>query len=409
MSDRPHILVVGGGQAGGQTLRRLLETPTQCQITFVSNERISPYERPPLSKGYLKGETTFDQLRIVSDEELADPRVTLRLGEELIRIAPSVNEAHFASGLSLGYDAVILALGARARPLPVPGAENCIELRDLKDSQKLRERLDGANHITIIGGGVIGLEVAATARLMGKEVTVLEAGQRVMGRILPGPVAGWLRGMHEERGVRILTETTICEIRKNGERFQADIRHSSGETETLNTDIVLSAIGVVPNVECLPEEFRGSTGGIRTDATGKVIGLENVYAIGDMAECFNGLYASHIRLETWRNADNQAASVAATVLGTPTEHTETPWMWSDQYEHNLQVVGLWQDGCDLIQRGALGTTGSTTFWLKHGVVAGAVMLNSGRERRFIEKMVANRTCSDPTQLADTSIALKSMV
>lgn len=408
MQNPQNILIIGGGQAGGQLLRRLVAQEDALRITLATAEDQPPYERPPLSKGFLKGEVDFDALRIVSADELADPRVTTHFGETLQSVDPEKKTATFASGLVLGYDKLVLALGARGRKLPIAGAEHCVELRDLDDSKILRAKLEDAAHITIIGGGVIGLEVAATARLLGKAVCILEAGPAVMGRILPPDVSHWLQSRHEAEGVRILTHAAIQKINAAEQGFTAEIRHADGSIETLRSDILLSAIGVVPNVEVLPASCRGLSGGISTDETGKVIGVDDIYAIGDMAECFNGLYGRPLRLETWRNADSHGEALAQTLRGTPQPHVETPWMWSDQYDVNLQAVGLWQEGCQIVQRGEIGAAGSTTFWLLDGRVMGGVLINNGKDRRFLEKMLVTGARPDPALLADPNTPMKSI-
>lgn len=408
MHNPQNILIVGGGQAGGQLLRRLIAQGDAPHITLATAEHQPPYERPPLSKGFLKGEVDFDALRIVSADELADPRLTTHYGETLQSVDPDKKTATFASGLVLGYDKLVLALGARGRKLPIAGAEYCIELRDLEDSKILREKLHSAAHVTIIGGGVIGLEVAATARLLGKEVCILEAGAAVMGRILPPVLSHWLQSRHEAEGARILTQSAVQQISAAQQGFAVEIRLPDGSLETLRSDIVLSAIGVVPNVEALPQSCIGPSGGITTDETGKVIGLDDIYAIGDMAECFNALYGRHLRLETWRNADSHGEALAHTLLGSPQPHVETPWMWSDQYDVNLQAVGLWQEGSTLVQRGDIGAAGSTTFWLSDGRVTGGVLINNGKDRRFLEKLLTTGASPDPALLADPNIPMKSI-
>jgi len=252
MSDIPKILLIGGGQAGGQALRRLTASEAQIVITFVTDEAHAPYERPPLSKAFLKGEVDYEQLRIVEPEVLNDPRVTTLLAETLTQIDPDAQTATFASGKVLNYDKLILALGARARPLPIEGAEHCMELRNLADSENLREKLKAAKRLTIIGGGVIGLEVAATARLMGCQVTVIEASSTVMGRILPPTVSAWLQQMHEDKGTQFLMGAALQKIEKTNSGMISYLTLANGTKEKLHSDLILSAIGVVPNVEALP-------------------------------------------------------------------------------------------------------------------------------------------------------------
>ena len=402
--DNKTVLIVGAGQAGGRAAQELAAQGFAGRIVMVGDEAHLPYERPPLSKAVLKGAAGEDSLYLHPAPDWRKEGLEVVLGDAVAGIDHAARVATLASGRRLAYDSLILATGGVARPLPLPGGEFCVSLRTLDDSRKLRAALERAGRIAVIGGGVIGMEVAATAASLGKSVCVIEAGTGVMARILPPPVSDWLAGLHRDAGVDLRTGAQVTGVRREGEGYVVE-----GPGLSVAADIVLSAVGMVPNSGLVPDEARGRTGGILTDALGRVPGLDGVYACGDVAESWNALYGDHIRLETWRNADRQPRAIARTICGQDTPHAETPWMWTDQFGRNIQVVGLWRDGAATVARGAVGTPGSSLYWLVDGAIAGGVLIDNGRDRRFLEKLVESRATPDLDKLADPAVPLKTLV
>ena len=401
--DRKTVLIVGAGQAGGRAAQHLKALGFDGRIVMAGDEPHLPYERPPLSKAVLKGAAGEESLYLNPDADWKKDGLDVRLEDAVVGIDYANSRAVFASGDELVFDDLILATGGVARTLPVAGGELCISLRTLDDSRRLRSALERVERVVIIGGGVIGMEVASTAASLGKTVCVIEAGPRVMARVLPPPVSDWLEALHRGAGIELRMGAQVTAIRPHQGGYMVE-----GPGLSVQADLVLSAVGMVPNSGLVPPEARGKTGGILTDALGRVPGLTNVYACGDVAESWNALYQDHIRLETWRNADKQARAVAQTVLGQETPHTETPWMWTDQLERNIQVVGLWRSGGDIVARGEVGARGSSLFWLEDGMVRGGVLIDNGRDRRFLEKMVENGAAPDRGALADPSVPLKTI-
>lgn len=402
--DNKTVLIVGAGQAGGRAAQQLATLGFAGRIVMAGDESHLPYERPPLSKAVLKGAAEEDSLYLNPDNDWRKDGLEVVLGDAVVGIDHAARVASFASGRSLAYGSLILATGGVARPLPLPGGEFCVSLRTLDDSRTLRAALERAQRIAIIGGGVIGMEVAATAASLGKSVCVIEAGIGVMTRILPPPVSDWLAALHRGAGVELRTGAQVTGIRREGDGYVVE-----GPGLSVPADIVLSAVGMMPNSGLVPAEARGRTGGILTDALGRVLGMDGVYACGDVAESWNALYGDHVRLETWRNADRQPRAIAQTICGQETPHVETPWMWTDQFERNIQVVGLWREGAETVARGMVGSPGSSLYWLVDGVIAGGVLIDNGRDRRFLEKLVESRAIPDRGALADPAVPLKSLV
>lgn len=407
MSADQTILIIGAGQAGGQLARQLLAGGHPGPVIIASAETHSPYERPPLSKAVLKGEGE-GALAILSAEEVTDPRLAFRGGDPVVALDATQKRARLTSGDEISYDACVFATGGDARPLTLPGGDLCQTLRTLDDSRRLRAQLTPDRRLVIIGGGVIGMEVAATAATLGCRVTVVEMGPRVMARILPPVLSDWLAGLHGQAGVEVLHGVRPASISKTPDGFEVDGTDADGAAFVLQADIVLSAIGIIPCAALLPQSFHGPSGGILTDACGRVPDLDGVFAAGDVAESWNPVYQRPLRLETWRNADRQARAIARTLCGTDTPHSETPWMWTDQLDRNIQVVGLWQEGAEVICRGQPGSPGSSVYWLRDGVLIGGALIDAGRERRFLEKLVETGARPDPRALADPAVPLKSL-
>lgn len=403
------LLVVGAGQAGGQLVRQLLAGAYGRPIVLAGDEPHLPYERPPLSKAVLKGEAGEDSLALCPPEEWEAADLVRISGDAVVALDLATRRARFASGRSLAFGPLVLATGGSARLPPIPGAEHCQVLRTLDDSRALRAGLATARSVVIVGGGVIGLEVAATAAALGKSVTVLEAGPRPMARVLPPEVSAWLAAAHAAAGTTILTGVQVGAVAPAADGgFTVQARDATGAPLVLSADLVLAATGMVPAAGLLPPEVRGPAGGVLADALSRVPGLTDVFAIGDVAETENALHGRPLRLETWRNADRQARALARTLCGTPTPHSETPWMWTDQLGHNIQTVGLWHPGARTIARGVTGSAGSIVFWLEDGIVTGGVLVDAGRDRRFLEKLVETRAAPDPAALADPAVPLRTL-
>ncbi|WP_412506329.1 NAD(P)/FAD-dependent oxidoreductase [Roseovarius sp. SYSU LYC5161] len=397
------ILIVGGGQAGARTLRALIDKGVTSPVILAGEEPHAPYDRPPLSKDLLKAFDPENADPLCPDEVLDAPNVALKLGDPVAAIDYDTRIATTVSGETIVFGALVLATGGRSRSLPIPGSDLCIGLRNMDDCARLSRAFDTAKQVTVIGGGVIGLEVAAAARERDIAVTVLEAGPRIMARILPPTASDWLARRHGANGTEIRTGISIQSVEPVGAGY---LVHT--DQGVLEADVVLAAVGMTPNTELAPQDAIGPTGGILTDASGRVPGHPDVYAAGDVAESFNAHFDAHVRLETWRNADRQPQSIAATIAGTPSEHTEVPWMWTDQLGHNVQVVGQWSEASEEVARGVPGEKGSSLFWTEGGVLTGGVLFDNGRDRRFLEALVQNKANVPHESLADPEVRLKKL-
>lgn len=398
------ILVVGAGHAGGRLAHHLHAMGHEGEVILAGAEPHAPYERPPLSKELLTGAMAPTDLALKPAAQWHDDGVALRLDDPVEEIDLNAQLALTRSGARLGFDVLVMATGSRNTPLPAPHATEVPNLRGLDDSLALRAKLVPGARLAIVGGGVIGLEVAAAACALGVEVRVFEAGPRVMARILSPAASDWLALVHRAAGVRLDTGTTLTAIEADGGAWR--LTTPAGR---IGADAVLVAIGARPDTALLPQAPRGPAGGFLCDAGCRIAGLEGIaFAIGDVAEAWNPLYGRPVRLETWRNAETQAKLVAATLCGAPAPLPELPWMWTDQHGHNLQVLGLWDPRFRTVSRGTPGERGAVEFWLDDGVMRGAVLFDAGRERRHIEALIRARARPAPDALADPGARLKDM-
>lgn len=402
-----HILIIGAGQAGGQLARSLLapELGFQGSVTLVGEESHLPYERPPLSKAALKDVAGEEEVFTLPPETFDHPQVTLIRGDRVTALDVVSHEAQLASGRRISFGKAVLATGGQPASLPIPGADLCVGLRTLDDARALRHRLRPGVRLVLLGGGVIGMEVAATAREKGADVTVIEAGPRIMARCLPPSGSAWLEAGHAEAGTQLRKETCANRIEKTGAGFRVHLADGTA----LDADLVLAATGIRPATALTPAHTTGDSGGILTDAFGTVQGIPDLYALGDVAECHNGHLGRPQRLETWRNADRHAKALAQTLAGTPTPHVEIPWMWTDQLGHNIQVFGLYSPDAVEVLRGPIGARGSAVLWLQDGILAGGMLIDNRRDRRPLEQLVEARLTLPPDLLADPSISLKSLL
>ena len=395
------------GQAGGQLAKALSdpESGFGAEVVLVGDEPHLPYERPGLSKSGLRDGSCEPEIFTVPADVYARPNLTHISNDAVVHVDPDRSIATLASGKEIAFSRAVFATGGRPLRLPVEGAEHCLDLRTLDDSRRLRAALKPGAHLIVIGGGVIGMEVAATARDIGAHVTVIEAGARIMGRILSPAMSRWLEARHHDAGTRVLTGRSAERVVPADGGYAVTLSDGTG----LDADLVLSAIGIAPNTSLAPKDAIGASGGLVTDAYGQLPNYPNLFAIGDVAECENAHLGRSTRLETWRNADNHARTLARTLAGDPVPHVEIPWMWSDQLGHNIQVVGLYDPALTEVQRGRPCAKGAAAFWLKDGILTGGVLIDNGRERRFLEKLVAAHARLSPADLADDSIPLKSLL
>jgi len=337
MSDDTQI-IIGTGHAGVQLAASLRELGFEGRIVLIGEEPDLPYQRPPLSKGYLTGAVTAEGLLLRGAKFYEDRDIELLLGEPVTAIDRAAKEIELASGRRLAYDHLTLALGVRNRALPVPGSEleGVFGVRSIADSNRLKERMEAAKDIVVIGGGFIGLELAGGAAKLGKKVTVIELAPRVMARSVTPSLSTFFENAHRQRGVEVLTSTEVARLTGEGDNVTG-VELKGGRH--IPADIVLFGIGVHVNSELAEAAGLEVKDGIVVDEYLSTSD-PSISAIGDCANHPNVQAGASMRLESVQNAVDQARCVAARVTGNPVRYTDVPWFWSDQADLKLQMVGL---------------------------------------------------------------------
>ena len=369
------VVIVGGGQGGYQAAASLRAEGYQEPITIFGEEPHLPYQRPPLSKGMLLGKQEERHAILRPAEFYQTQRIELVTGKrvESLDSLPA-------------HDWVILATGARNRELNVPGV---LYLRTLQETVAVRRGLQEANEIAVIGGGFIGLEVAAAARALGKEVTVYEAGPRLMGRVIAPLLSDYFREQHEARGVRVVLNAKV-------------------DLKSLQADLIVCGIGVIPNDELAREAGLAVGNGIAVNEFLETSN-PNIFAIGDCAEYPNPYAGARVRLESVQNAVDQALAVAKTITGKRAPYDAAPWFWSDQFDIKLQMAGVALSFDQTVLRGDPASGKFSVFYYDQGTLKAVNSINRAAEHLTSRKLIASRAHVAPEQAADESFDLKSAI
>jgi 3-phenylpropionate/trans-cinnamate dioxygenase ferredoxin reductase subunit len=355
-------VIVGAGQAGVQVAAELRAAGYAPPITLVGAETALPYHRPPLSKAYLTGEKSLDALQMRGAAFYVEQHITLMQGVAAAAIDAGARRVILEDGSALAYDHLVLATGASPRPLTCPGhdLEGVLALRGLADADALKTRLTSARSLVVVGGGFIGLEAAASARKLGKDVALLEMQDRLMARAVGPDLSRHFAETHAAHGVSLHFGEGAAEIIGQGGRVVA-VRTTAGRE--LPADIVLAGIGVNPNIELARAAGLATGNGIVVD-TGQRTSEPSILALGDVCAFPEPRGHGHIRLESVQNAVDQAKIVAASILGRPARYEAVPWFWSDQYDLKLQMVGLSHGHDAAEERGSRAENRFSIFYFK---------------------------------------------
>ncbi|QBK32437.1 ferredoxin reductase [Roseitalea porphyridii] len=389
------FVIIGAGECGVRAALALRETSFAGRIRLFGEERHAPYERPPLSKTFPP-----EHKPITPPETFSDAGIELMLGARAVAFDPTEKLVRFDDANVVRYDRLLLAIGARART--PPGFESALTLRTLDDASRIANAIVPGARLGIVGGGVLGMELAATARGLGAEVTVYEAGAVLMGRAVPEPIAALLEARHIEAGVKIVKNADVT-----GASVQ-EIRTGDGAVQTF--DMVVCAIGAVPITDLAEAAGLDVGNGIVVDAHFRT-SVRNVFAAGDC--CVFPWRGAMVRLESWRAAQNQGTQAARAMLGDLRPYDSVPWFWSDQYELGLQVAGLCRTNLPYTRR-PTGASGVLLFqYDEHGALISVSGVGEGnsvaRDVKLGERLIEHDIRIDPAQLADPAISLKSFL
>ena len=402
MSER--IVIIGAGQSGAQAVATLRAEGYTGALTMIGDESHAPYQRPPLSKAYLMGTMERDRLFLKPDAFYRDAQCEMILGVGATRIDRATKTVHLADGRVLAYDKLLLATGSRVRKIRCPGADlrGIHYLRGIDDVDALRASFLPGKKLAIVGGGYIGLEVAAVAAKRGIDVTVFEAMDRLMARAVSAPISDFYDKVHRAAGVKVLLNTGV-------EAFEGDgaLAAIRAEGTSYPADVALVGIGIIPNIELAKEAGLGCDDGIVVNEKSDVTGDPAIFAAGDCTRHV-GREGTALRLECVQNAIDQAKHAALGMLGKPSTYREVPWFWSDQYDLKLQIAGLARPSDRLVVRGNPEARKFATFHLRDGAIAAVEAVNAAPEYLVGKKLIADGTKVAPDRLADTSIPMKTI-
>jgi 3-phenylpropionate/trans-cinnamate dioxygenase ferredoxin reductase subunit len=399
-------VIVGTGQAGFQTAASLRAEGFEESITLIGEEPQIPYQRPPLSKGFPLGTQDLESIELRPKNFYADHQINLLPGERVTALDRAARQVTLTSGNRVPYDELVLATGARNRLLPVKGADldGVLYLRSLDEAIALKERLKTAQEIVVIGGGFVGLELAAVASSLGKSVTVLEALPRLMSRVVAPIISDFYRELHSNKGVRVFCGAYVSEIAGTGSAVE-EVALSDGRR--FPADLVLVGIGVVPNSELARDAGLRISNGIAVNEHLQTDD-ENIFAIGDCAEHPCIFAGARIRLESVQNAADQAQCVAAAIAGRPAPYRALPWFWTDQFDIKLQMAGISHGHDRIATRGNPESRKLSVFYFRENQLVAIDSINRPLDHMIGRKLLAAAVPLTPDQAADETVDLKKL-
>ena len=405
------VVIIGAGQAGVQVAESLRAGGFAGTIDMVADEPHPPYHRPPLSKAWLAGEMEMAQLTMRSPEVLARKNINLRTGVTVMQINRAAKQLLLDDGSSLSFDHLVLATGASPRKLSMPGSDSkgVLALRTMADANAVAERLKHCIQnqlpVVVVGGGFIGLEVAATARKKGLAVTVLEAAPRLLGRVLAPVLSDWYAALHQGHGVQLILNARMQQIEADANHAVTGVRLE--DSKLIPAGLVVVGIGVAANDQLAREAGVQCDRGIVVDAHGRSSDSA-IFAAGDCA-ARTLADGTLIRLESVQNATEQGKSVAATILGQERPFTATPWFWSDQYDKKLQMAGLSMGATDWAVRGDMQSGSFSVYHLRDGKLLAVDSVNAAKDHLQARKLLDARVSPSATQISALDFDLTGLL
>lgn len=403
-----HYVIIGAGQAGRRTAESLRERDSQSRISLIGEEEHIPYDRPVLSKEGLIDEDSLQSAFVVDKNFYSDQNIHLLLGSPVVSVTPNEKKILLGNDDVIQYDKLIFATGSRVRKLITKGAENANihYVRTLNDSKQLSQAARGKSHVVIIGGGFIGLEVAATLTTHFKmDVTLLESGERILKRVMPSALSDYMHQLHQEKGINILLNSSLTQIHTHADNtYTLETNHGA-----IHTELIVAGIGVHPNQELAAAAGIHVNNGIVVDEHGRT-NIPDIYAAGDVTAHFNPFYQAHIRLESWQVAENQPVAIANHICGLSSEgFNDIPWLWSDQYTHNLQMLGDFCFASQLVIRQEAKSEHFALIGLNDQQQIKAVCaVNQGRDISMYRRLMQSNCSVAPALLTDSNTPLRSL-
>ncbi|MDC2964613.1 FAD-dependent oxidoreductase [Gammaproteobacteria bacterium] len=397
------VIIIGAGQAAAQTAASLRQEKFEGPITIFGEESELPYQRPPLSKDFLAGKIGVEKTLARPVEFYSSKNIAVNLNTKVLQIDPERKVVSTASSEKYTYDDLVIATGSRARELRIPGIEldGIHYLRSLKDVNSIKNQMKTAKKLCIVGGGYIGLEVAAVARDVGIEVTILEMESRILKRVTTEAMSQFYHALHSRRGVEI-----VCNAQVKSFEGAGSVSSVITEQKSFKSDLVIVGIGVLPNSELAEGSGIECENGILVNENCKT-SVKNIYAIGDCTNHPNPILKRRLRLESVPNAMEQARVAANNIVGGNKKYSTIPWFWSDQYDLKLQMLGFSSDGESSVTRGEVSEEKFAVFYLTDQKIVAVDAVNSPKEFMLAKQLYGEK--ADPEQLSDVNFDLKKML
>lgn len=407
MVDQRRFVIVGGGLAGAKGAEALRERGFQGSIVLLGSEEHLPYERPPLSKGYLKTGEGLDEAFVHAHEWYAAHDVEVRTGTTVTAVDRAAHEVVTAEGERTAYDRLLLATGSSPRTLTLPGHDlgGVLSLRTIEDSDRIRALMQPGARLVFVGGGWIGLEVASAAREAGADVVVLESLELPLVRVLGVQVAKVFADLHREHGVDLRTTVTIEEI-VGSDGAASGVRLADGAV--VPADAVVVGIGAAPNVGLAEAAGLTVDNGVTADAVGRTSDPD-IFVAGDLANVEHPFLGQRVRVEHWANALNQPDVVAAAMLDQDGPEPELPYFFTDQYDLGMEYHGLGGTDDEVVVRGSLADREFVAFWLREGRVVAGMNVNVWDVGDAVKALIRSRAVVDRDQLADPAVPLDGLL
>ncbi|WP_292054651.1 MULTISPECIES: NAD(P)/FAD-dependent oxidoreductase [unclassified Brevundimonas] len=395
------VVIIGAGHAGGSVAGFLKQYGFEGQIVLAGAERVAPYQRPPLSKAWLKGEADEGSLQLRADDYYAENGIDLRLGVTATAIDKAARTVSFDDGTVESYDHLVIATGSRARKLPIAGGEDegLLELRTTVDAERLKASLGEGKTLVVVGGGYVGLEAAASARALGGSAIVLERMERVLQRVASPTLSAFYMRRHTEEGVEIRTDVDVTAISARSVTL--------ADGTVVQADAVLVGIGAIANDDLARDAGLECNDGILVDLDART-SEANIYAVGDVTRRPMPHYDNLMfRLESVPNALEQAKQAASAITGRPQPVHEVPWFWSDQYDAKLQIAGLPFGSDGQVVRGDPDTGSFAVFHMKGDRIVCVEAVNAPQSFMFGKQAIGKALSVNTEVLADEAAPIKS--
>jgi 3-phenylpropionate/trans-cinnamate dioxygenase ferredoxin reductase subunit len=405
MSTDQTFVIVGASLAGAKAAETLRDEGFDGRVVLIGSEHERPYERPPLSKDYLRGEVGREKVYVHDEGFYGGHDIELRLGRTAVGLDSAGSAVTLDDGERLRYDRLLLATGAEPRRLAIPGAqlEGVLYLRSVEDSDALRERLDRGGSVVVVGAGWIGSEVAASARQRGLDVTLVEPAGVPLERVLGPEVGAIYRDVHADHGVRMLMGTGVAAF--EGDTAVERVRTDGGRE--LECDLVVVGIGVLPRTQLAAQAGLATDDGILVDEHLQT-GVPGVFAAGDVANAHHPFYGERVRVEHWANALHQGPVAARAMLGRPAAYDRIPYFFSDQYDVGMEYAGFAREWDRVVFRGDPATRELIAFWLSGDRIVAGMNVNVWDVTDTIQRLIRERVTVDDRRLADPGVPLEEL-